>query len=163
MTKRILSVLMIFISISMVSQNINDVLPKFNKKGMATDILYNPAGVSDIGKINNKKQNIFDYYQTYKSISFSDYKQRYNQLEKIKKNIEKETLSDKVYFGIIYAEYDIFNPDIKMDEVLKKTKKGTIRLRKKKKQVFNTKELFVTAALKRTQRGTKVNFEISTT
>ena len=71
----------------------------------------------------------------YKSISFSDFKQRYNQLEKIKKNIEKETLSDKVYFGIIYAEYDIFNPDIKMDEVLKKTKKGTLRLRKKKKQV----------------------------
>ena len=49
-----LSVLMIFISASLVSQNINDVLPKFNKKGMATDILYNPAGVSDIGKINDR-------------------------------------------------------------------------------------------------------------
>ena len=69
-------------------------------------------------------------------------------------------MSDKVYFGIIYARYDIFNPDIKMDEVLKKTKKGPLGL-ERKKQVFNTKELFVTAALKRTQRGTKVNFEIS--
>ena len=51
MTKRILSVLMIFISISMVSQNINDVLPKFNKKGMATDILYNPARKKILGKL----------------------------------------------------------------------------------------------------------------
>ena len=56
MNLRNLSVLMIFISASLVSQNINDVLPKFNKKGMATDILYNPAGVSDIGKINDKSR-----------------------------------------------------------------------------------------------------------
>ena len=68
-------------------------------------------------------------------------------------------MSDKVYFGIIYAEYDIFNPDLNMDEVLK-NKKGTFKLRKKNKS-FNTEELFVTAALKQIQRGTSVNFEIS--
>ena len=57
MNKRILSVFLIFISVSLFSQNINDILPKFNKKGMETDILYNPAGVVNIEKINDKKQN----------------------------------------------------------------------------------------------------------
>ena len=56
MNKSIFSVLLVFISVSLFSQNINDVLPKFNKKGMETDILYNPAGVSNIEKINYKRQ-----------------------------------------------------------------------------------------------------------
>ena len=85
MNKSILSVFLIFISVPLFSQNINDILPKFNKKGMETDILYNPAGVSNIEKINDKKQNLYDFYQVYKSTSFSDFKQRYNKLEKIKK------------------------------------------------------------------------------
>ena len=104
MNKSIFSVLLVFISVSLFSQNINDVLPKFNKKGMETDILYNPAGVSNIEKINYKKQNIYDFYQVYKSISFSDYKERYNELDKIKQNVKNTTLSNKVNFGIIYTE-----------------------------------------------------------
>ena len=161
MTKSIFSILLIFIPVSLLSQNINDILPKFNKKGMETDILYNPAGVSNIEKINNKEQNIFDFYQAYKSISFSDFKQRYNELEKIKKNVKNTTLSNKVNFGIIYTEYDSFVPDIDMEKTLRKTKKNTYKLRKKNKQIFYTKELFVTAALKQIQRGTKIDFIIS--
>jgi hypothetical protein len=161
MTKSIFSILLIFIPVSLLSQNINDILPKFNKKGMETDILYNPAGVSNIEKINNKEQNLFDFYQAYKSISFSDFKQRYNELEKIKKNVKNTTLSNKVNFGIIYTEYDSFVPDIDMEKTLRKTKKNTYKLRKKNKQIFYTKELFVTAALKQIQRGTKIDFIIS--
>ena len=123
MNKSILSVFLIFISIPLFSQNINDILPKFNKKGMETDILYNPAGVSNIEKINDKKQNLYDFYQVYKSISFSDFKQRYNELEKIKKNVKNTTLTDKVNFGIIYTEYDTFIPDLDMEKALRKTKK----------------------------------------
>ena len=123
MNKSILSVFLIFISIPLFSQNINDILPKFNKKGMETDILYNPAGVSNIEKINDKKQNLYDFYQVYKSISFSDFKQRYNELEKIKKNVKNTTLTDKVNFGIIYTEYDTFIPDLDMKKALRKTKK----------------------------------------
>ena len=127
MNKSILSVFLIFISIPLFSQNINDILPKFNKKGMETDILYNPAGVSNIEKINDKKQNLYDFYQVYKSISFSDFKQRYNELEKIKKNVKNTTLTDKVNFGIIYTEYDTFIPDLDMIKALRKTKKNTFQ------------------------------------
>ena len=160
MNKSIFSVLLVFISVSLFSQNINDVLPKFNKKGMETDILYNPAGVGNIEKINDKKQNLYDFYQVYKSISFSDYKERYNELEKIKKNVINTTLSNKVNFGIIYTEYDTFVPDLDMEKTLRKTKKKTYKLREKNKQIFETKELFVTAALKQIQRGTKIDFII---
>ena len=62
------------------SQSVEDVFPKLNKRGMTSDILYNPAGISNISLLENKKQNMFDYYQTYKSISFSDYKNRLNNL-----------------------------------------------------------------------------------
>ena len=161
MNKSIFSFLLVFISVSLFSQNINDVLPKFNKKGMETDILYNPAGVSNIEKINYKKQNIYDFYQVYKSISFSDYKERYNKLEKIKQNVKNTTLSNKVNFGIIYAEYDTFLPDLDMEKTLRKTKKNTFKLRRNTKQTFDKKELFVTAALKQIQRGTKIDFVIS--
>ena len=123
MNKSILSVFLIFTSITLFSQNIDDVLPKFNKKGMKTDILYIPAGVSNIEKINSKKQNLYDFYQVYKSISFSDFKLRYNELEKIKQNVKNTTLSNKVNFGIIYTEYDIFIPDLDMEKTLRKTKK----------------------------------------
>ena len=160
MNKSIFSVFLIFISVSMFSQNINDILPKFNKKGMETDILYNPAGVSNIEKINDKKQNLYDFYQVYKSISFSDFKQRYNELEKIKKNVKNTTLTDKVNFGIIYTEYDTFIPDLDMKKALRKTKKHTFKLRRNNKQIFDKKELFVTAALKQIQRGTKIDFVI---
>ena len=160
MNKSILSVFLIFISIPLFSQNINDILPKFNKKGMETDILYNPAGVSNIEKINDKKQNLYDFYQVYKSISFSDFKQRYNELEKIKKNVKNTTLTDKVNFGIIYTEYDTFIPDLDMKKALRKTKKNTFKLRRNNKQIFDKKELFVTAALKQIQRGTKIDFVI---
>jgi hypothetical protein len=160
MNKSILSVFLIFISVSLFSQNINDILPKFNKKGMETDILYNPAGVGNIEKINDKKQNLYDFYQVYKSISFSDFKQRYNELEKIKKNVKNTTLTNKVNFGIIYTEYDTFIPDLDMEKTLRKTKKNTFKLKRNNKQIFDKKELFVTAALKQIQRGTKIDFEI---
>ena len=160
MNKSILSVLLIFISVSLFSQNINDILPKFNKKGMETDILYNPAGVSNIEKINDKKQNLYDFYQVYKSISFSDFKQRYSELEKIKQNVKNTTLSNKVNFGIIYTEYDTFLPDLDMGKTLRKTKKNTFKLRRNNKQIFDKKELFVTAALKQIQKGTKIDFVI---
>lgn len=160
MNKSILSVLLIFISVSLFSQNINDILPKFNKKGMETDILYNPAGVSNIEKINDKKQNLYDFYQVYKSISFSDFKQRYSELEKIKQNVKNTTLSNKVNFGIIYTEYDTFLPDLEMGKTLRKTKKNRFKLRRNNKQIFDKKELFVTAALKQIQKGTKIDFVI---
>ena len=160
MNKSIFSILLIFISVSLFSQNINDILPKFNKKGMETDILYNPAGVSNIEKINDKQQNLYDFYQVYKSISFSDFKQRYNELEKIKENVINTTLTDKVNFGIIYTEYDTFIPDLDMEKALRKTKKHTFKLRRNNKHIFDKKELFVTAALKQIQRGTKVDFVI---
>ena len=160
MNKSILSVFLIFISIPLFSQNINDILPKFNKKGMETDILYNPAGVSNIEKINDKKQNLYDFYQVYKSISFSDFKQRYNELEKIKQNVKNTTLGNKVNFGIIYTEYDTFIPDLDMEKALRKTKKHTFKLRRNNKQIFDKKEVFVTAALKQIQRGTKIDFVI---
>ena len=160
MNKSILYVFLIFISVPLFSQNINDILPKFNKKGMETDILYNPAGVSNIEKINDKKQNLYDFYQVYKSISFSDFKQRYNELEKIKKNVKNTTLTNKINFGIIYTEYDTFVPDLDMDKTLRKTKKNTFKLRRNNKQIFDKKELFVSAALKQTQRGTKIDFVI---
>ena len=133
MNKSILSVFLIFISVPLFSQNINDILPKFNKKGMETDILYNPAGVGNIEKINDKKQNLYDFYQVYKSISFSDYKERYNELEKIKKNVINTTLSNKVNFGIIYTEYDTFVPDLDMEKTLRKTKKKTYNSNDEKK------------------------------
>ena len=160
MNKSIISVLLIFIPVSLFSQNINDILPKFNKKGMETDILYNPAGVSNIEKINDKKQNLYDFYQVYKSISFSDFKQRYSELEKIKQNVKNTTLSNKVNFGIIYTEYDTFLPDLEMEKTLRKTKKNTFKLRRNNKQIFDKKELFVTAALKQIQKGTKIDFVI---
>ena len=135
MNKSIFSILLIFISVSLFSQNINDILPKFNKKGMETDILYNPAGVSNIEKINDKHQNLYDFYQVYKSISFSDFKQRYNELDKIKQNVKNTTLGNKVNFGIIYTEYDTFIPDLDMEKTLRKTKKNTFKLRRKILQI----------------------------
>ena len=53
------------------SQSIRDIFPDFDKRGMKTSILYNPAGISNIIKLKDKKHSIGDFYQTYKSISFS--------------------------------------------------------------------------------------------
>ena len=37
------------------SQNINNIFPDFDKTGMKSSILYNPAGVSNIINLKNKK------------------------------------------------------------------------------------------------------------
>ena len=142
------------------SQSVEDVFPKLNKRGMTSDILYNPAGISNISLLENKKQHMFDYYQTYKSISFSDYKNRLNNLELIKKLEKNETLSNNVLFGIIFTEFDMFEDNIDYEDVFRVTKRKKYKRKSNKKIVFKTKRLLVAAGLKQIQRGKKVTFEI---
>ena len=142
------------------SQSVEDVFPKLNKRGMTSDILYNPAGISNISLLENKKQNMFDYYQTYKSISFSDYKNRLNNLELIKKLEKNETLSNNVLFGIIFTEFDMFEDNIDYEDVFRVTKRKKYKRKSNKKIVFKTKRLLVAAGLKQIQRWKKVTFEI---
>ena len=58
---------------SINSQSIGDIFPDFDNRGMKTSILYNPAGISNIIDLKNKKHSTGDFYQTYKSITFSDF------------------------------------------------------------------------------------------
>ena len=160
MKRKIFLLLSFIVYTSTYSQSVEDVFPKLNKRGMKSDILYNPAGISNISLLDDKKQNMFDYYQAYKAISFSDYKKRLNNLELIKKLEKNETLSNNVLFGMIFTEFDMFEDNIDHEDIFRKTKRKRYKLKSNKKDVFKTKRLLVAAGLKQIQRGKKVTFEI---
>ena len=147
-------------SISVFSQGVEEIFPKLNKRGMKSDILYSPAGISNISLLDKKTQNIFDYYQVYKALSFSDYKNRLNDLDLIKKLEKNETLSNNVIFGIIFTEFDMFEDNIDYEDVFRETKSKKYKLKSNKKDIFKSKRLLVTAGLKQIQRGKKVTFKL---
>ena len=160
MKRKIFLLLSFIVYTSTYSQSVEDVFPKLNKRGMKSDILYSPAGISNISLLDKKTQNIFDYYQAYKALSFSDYKNRLNDLDLIKKLEKNETLSNNVLFGIIFTEFDMFEDNIDYEDVFRLTKSKKYKLKFNKKNVFKTNRLLVAAGLKQIQRGKKVTFKI---
>ena len=57
-----------FSSLLMNSQNINNIFPDFDKRGMKTSILYNHSSIRNINNYPNQTHNIYDFYQAYKII-----------------------------------------------------------------------------------------------
>ena len=140
------------------SQNINSVFPNFDKRGMKTSILYNPAGISNIINLKNKKHSIGDFYQTYKSIAFSDFQGRLSKLDEIKIMSENETLSNKVPIGLIFTEFDVFNNTVQTEGLIVPESSYTLRRIGEQVNIFDNHRLLVGAPLKNIQRGTNVNF-----
>jgi hypothetical protein len=140
------------------SQNINSVFPDFDKRGMKTSILYNPAGISNIINLKNKKHSIGDFYQTYKSIAFSDFQGRLSKLDEIKLMSENETLSNKVPIGLIFTEFDVFNNIVQTEGLIVPESSSTLRRVGEQVNIFDNHRLLVGAPLKNIQRGTNVNF-----
>jgi len=148
----------IFICQIIFSQNINNVFPDFDKRGMKTSILYNPAGISNIINLKNKKHSIGDFYQTYKSIAFSDFQGRLSKLDEIKIMSENETLSNKVPIGLIFTEFDVFNNTVQTEGLIVPESSHTLRRIGEQVNIFDNHRLLVGAPLKNIQRGTNVNF-----
>ena len=143
------------------SQSIKDVFPDFDKRGMKTSILYNPAGISNIINLKNKKHSIGDFYQTYKSIAFSDFQGRLSKLDKLKIISQKETLSDNVPIGVIFTEFDVFKQIVQTQELIVPELNSTFKRVGEQVDIFNNHRLLVGAPLKSIQRGTNMNFLLS--
>jgi len=143
------------------SQNINNIFPDFDKTGMKSSILYNPAGVSNIINLKNKKHSIGDFYQTYKSISFSDFEGRLSKLDEIKIMSENENLSDKVPLGLIFTEFDVFKENVQTEGLIVSQSNSTLRRIGDQVNIFDNHRLLVGAPLKYIQRGSNVNFLLS--
>ena len=139
------------------SQSVKEIFPDFDKRGMETSILYNPAGISNIINLKNKKHYKYDFFQTYKSIAFSDFKGRFSNLNEIKKISENETLSNNVPIGIIFTEFDVFK-DYVQSEGLIVSEDSIFKRIGEQIDIFNVHQLLVTSALKNIQRGSNVNF-----
>ena len=143
------------------SQNINNIFPDFDKTGMKSSILYNPAGVSNIINLKNKKHSIGDFYQTYKSISLSDFQGRLSKLDEIKIMSENENLSDKVPIGLIFTEFDVFKENVQTEGLIVSQSNFTLRRIGDQVNIFDNHRLLVGAPLKYIQRGSDVNFLLS--
>ena len=151
--------LLLFINCQIIySQNINSVFPDFDKRGMKTSILYNPAGISNIINLKNKKHSIGDFYQTYKSISFSDFQGRLSKLDEIKIISQNETLTDKVPIGLIFTEFDVFNNIVQTEGLIVPESSSSLKRIGEQVNIFDNHRLLVGAPLKYIQRGTNVNF-----
>ena len=97
-------VLLIFIYLNglvVLSQNINDIFPNFDKAGMESDILYNPASISNINNYHLQTNNIYSFYQAYKAIAFSDFQQRLPDLDNIKNNVQDELMSLNIPLALL--------------------------------------------------------------
>ena len=107
--KRIMFVCVFLSCFLMDSQNINNMFPDFDKRGMQTSILYNHSSIHDINDYPTQTHNIYNFYQAYKAISFSDFEQRLPSLSTLKTKATQELLSLEVPLALLFTEYDTFN------------------------------------------------------
>ena len=69
--KKLIFIGLCFSSLLINSQNIAEMFPNFDKRGMNTSILYNNSSIHDIKNYSTQTHNIYNFYQAYKAISFS--------------------------------------------------------------------------------------------
>ena len=143
-------------------QNINYLFPSsFDKTGMETDILYNPANISNINSYSNKTHNIYSFYQAYKAIAFSDFQQRLPNLQNLKDTATSELLSSNVSLALLFTEYDSFNEEARINELIVKNNSDIFERIESDIDIFNHHRLLIGAALKPLQRGSQATYILS--
>jgi len=150
-----------FSSLLMNSQNINNMFPDFDKRGMQTSILYNHSSIRNINNYPNQTHNIYDFYQAYKAISFSDFEQRLPNLSTLKAKATKELLSLEVPLALLFTEYDTFNEVASNNNLIETSDGNTFQRVGQQTEIFNKHQLLIAAALKPIQRGTNVVFSLN--
>ena len=160
--KRLMFVCVFLSSFVMDSQNINNMFPDFDKRGMQTSILYNHSSIHDINDYPTQTHNIYNFYQAYKAISFSDFEQRLPSLSTLKAKATQELLSLEVPLALLFTEYDTFNEVASNNNLIETSDGNTFQRVGQQTEIFDKHQLLVAAALKPIQRGTDVIFKLYT-
>ena len=158
--RRIIFICVCFSSLLMNSQNINNMFPDFDKRGMKTTILYNSSSFSDIYDYPTQTHNIYNFYQAYKAISFSDFEQRLPNLSTLKAKATQELLSLEVPLALLFTEYDTFNEVASNNNLIETSDGNTFQRVGPQTEIFDKHQLLIAAALKPIQRGTNVVFSL---
>ena len=159
--KRLMFLYVCLISLVMDSQNINNMFPDFDKRGMQTSILYNHSSIHDINDYPTQTHNIYNFYQAYKAISFSDFEQRLPSLSTLKAKAIQELLSLEVPLALLFTEYDTFNEVASNNNLIETSDGNTFQRVGQQTEIFDKHQLLVAAALKPIQRGTEVIFSLN--
>ena len=158
--RRIIFICVCFSSLLMNSQNINNMFPDFDKRGMQTSILYNHSSIHDINDYPTQTHNIYNFYQAYKAISFSDFEQRLPNLSHLKAKATQELLSLEVPLALLFTEYDTFNEVASNNNLIETSDGNTFQRVGPQTEIFDKHQLLIAAALKPIQRGTNVVFSL---
>jgi len=142
------------------SQNINNMFPDFDKRGMETSILYNHSSIHDINDYPTQTHNIYNFYQAYKAISFSDFEQRLPSLSTLKAKATQELLSLEVPLALLFTEYDTFNEVASNNNLIETSDGNTFQRVGQQTEIFDKHQLLIAAALKPIQRGVNVVFSL---
>ena len=161
MVKRLVYLAIVLGCFISYSQNVNYIFPNFDKSGMESDILYNPASISNINDYSIQTHDIYSFYQAYKAIAFSDFQQRLPGLQEIKELATSELMSLTVPLGLLFTEYDTFNEEAKNNQLITKTSNNVFQRVPSDIDIFNHHRLLIAAALKPIQRGSEVTFSLS--
>ena len=159
--RKLIFIYLCFSSLLMNSQNINNIFPDFDKRGMKTSILYNHSSIRNINNYPNQTHNIYDFYQAYKAISFSDFEQRLPNLSTLKAKATKELLSLEVPLALLFTEYDTFNEVASNNNLIETSDGNTFQRVGQQTEIFDKHQLLIAAALKPIQRGTNVVFSLN--
>jgi hypothetical protein len=159
--RRFICCAIIFSSLFGYAQNINYLFPNFDKTGMESDVLYNPAGISNINNYPNQTHDLYSFYQAYKAIAFSDFQQRLPNLQNIKQMATSELMSLDISLALLFTEYDTFNEQAKNNELITKTNDNSFERVESEADIFNHHRLLIAAALKPIQRGSQVTYNLS--
>jgi len=158
--RRLVFIYVCFSSLLMNSQNINNMFPDFDKRGMQTSILYNHSSIHDINDYPTQTHNIYNFYQAFKAISFSDFEQRLPSLSTLKTKATQELLSLEVPLALLFTEYDTFNEVASNNNLIETSDGNTFQRVGQQTEIFDKHQLLIAAALKPIQRGTNVVFSL---
>lgn len=155
--QRILLSFVLFVGITSFSQK-NTVFQNFDTTGMETTILVQKSPLFNLE--TNKISDVYSFYQTFKTISQSDFKHRLVNVSHLKKVTKNSYFTQIIPLALLHTSYEtIQSTAFKNGSV---SVENTSFVRHNASNIFEKHTITVASTLRKTYKGLKTQFELST-
>lgn len=136
-------------------QEKENILKKFDTSGMETEILVQKSPLINIQSYQEKNNDVYGFFQAYKTIQQSDLLNRFPSLEKLKQDKKESFKNNIIPLTILISAYET----IKKEAIYHDTEGFLIR--NTTENIFEKQTLFVSTALRLKFKGLVTKFKLS--
>jgi hypothetical protein len=157
-----LFLLLLLFTSTLTAQNFKALdFSKLDTQGTVTDLLIkNKSPLSSIG-VKHKHYNAYSFLQQYKEFSFSDTKNRFHQLDYLKRLVQPVSYAPTIKIGIMHLEFDEIKSNALKDNLI--TVDNNVVKRLSSESLFNKNQTTLIAPFAVHKKGLNCKFQIDNT